>query len=133
MRLLIAGSRTIKDYQWLCNAIGRFCFENAVSADQITEVVSGKEPNGVDGLGERWAKEHGIPVKPFPAKWRTGAGNIDYSAGPQRNSLMALYADAAIILRRPRHLKSNGSDDMYNKMKHLNKPVYREIEGDKHD
>lgn len=117
MKVIIAGSRTIKDYKWLCEAIARSGFF-------ITEVVSGKEPNGVDALGERWAHESGRAVTGFFPDWNRGV-----IAGPIRNSMMAKYADAAIILRRPLGLKSNGSDDMFRKMKEIGKPVYREIEG----
>lgn len=116
VNVIIAGSRTIKDYAWLCDAIAKSCLE-------ITQVVSGREKNGVDQLGERWAKNHNIPVAVFPANW----DEFGLSAGPIRNQAMAEYGDAAIILRRPKWLKSNGSDDLYNRMVKLNKPVYREI------
>ena len=122
-KLIIAGSRTIKDYQWLCDAIERSGYTD------ITEVVSGKEPNGVDALGERWAKEHGIPVKEFPADW-----NLGLRGGPIRNGQMAKYADAVLILRRPLGSLSAGSDDLFGKMKWMEKkPVYREIEKGKYD
>jgi hypothetical protein len=119
MKLIIAGSRTVKDYQWLCDAIQRSGYTD------ITEVVSGKEPNGADALGERWAKEHDIPIKDFPADW----DHLGLVAGPIRNTAMAEYADAALILRRPLGMKSYGSDDLFSKMKWTyKKPLYREIE-----
>jgi hypothetical protein len=124
VKVIIAGSRTITDYQWLCDAIDRWTDGSLeFGLNKITEVVSGKEPNGVDALGERWAREHDIPVKGFPADW----DKFGLSAGPIRNYAMAQYADAAIILRRGKWLKSNGSDDMHSKMDALHKPVYREI------
>lgn len=59
----------------------------------ISEVVSG-HARGVDQMGERWAKEHGIPVRVFPAEW----GKYGKSAGPKRNLQMAEYAEAVILL-----------------------------------
>ena len=118
MKIVIAGSRSISNLAWLENAIARSGFD-------ITEVISGKEPHGVDRLGELWAQANGIPVDPHPARW-----NLYYKqAGPMRNSDMAKIADGAIILRVPLDQKSNGSDDMYRKMISLGKPVHREIQG----
>jgi len=57
---------------------------------EITEVVSGTA-RGVDMLGERYARDNGIPIHPFPAKWENGM-----SAGYVRNEEMAIYADALI-------------------------------------
>ena len=61
MKVIIAGSRDCEDYVSLLVAIHLSHFE-------ITEVVSGCA-RGADKMGERWAEEHGIPVKRFPADW----------------------------------------------------------------
>jgi hypothetical protein len=86
MRTIIAGPRDYYDYKSLLEAIDKITWE-------ITEVISGKA-TGVDALGERWAKEHNIPVKPFPADW------IKYGkrAGSMRNAQMADYAEALLAL-----------------------------------
>jgi hypothetical protein len=86
MKVIIAGSRDCEDYPSLLAAIRLSMFD-------ITEVVSG-HARGVDQMGERWAEEHGIPVKLFPAEW----GKYGKSAGPKRNLQMAEYSDAAILL-----------------------------------
>lgn len=78
--VIIAGPRTIIDYELLLNAI-------KLSDIEITEVVSGNA-KGVDSLGERYAKENNIPLKVFPADWKT----YKKAAGPIRNSGMAQYA-----------------------------------------
>lgn len=86
MRVIIAGSRGITDYNLVKFAIKRSGFD-------ITEVVSGTA-RGVDSLGEKWAQEFGKSVKQFPAEWDTygrGAGYI-------RNEEMARYADALIAI-----------------------------------
>ncbi len=95
MKVIIAGSRTIPmtaAYQDLLDIV---IIESGM---QITEVVSGCA-RGVDRIGERWARDNGIPVKTFPvskAEWhRVGA-----AAGPKRNRRMAEYADALIAIHR---------------------------------
>ena len=59
----------------------------------ITEIVSGGAA-GADKLGERWAREHGVPVKLFPADWKAHS----IATRPVRNRQMAEYADALIAL-----------------------------------
>ena len=79
MKTIIAGPRDYYIYQSLLEAIDKISWE-------ITEVVSGRA-RGVDKMGERWAKEHGIPVQPFPADW----DRFGKRAGPIRNTQMANY------------------------------------------
>jgi hypothetical protein len=64
MKVVVAGSRSIVDYGTVERVI------DAAAADglTITEVVSGAG-RGVDSLGERWAREHDVPVRRFPADW----------------------------------------------------------------
>lgn len=81
---------------------------------QITEVVSGTA-RGVDKLGETWAESAGIPVRRFPANWR----KFGRAAGGFRNSEMADYADAAVILWDG---ESSGTLDMIDKMRRREKP-----------
>jgi len=86
MKTIIAGSRDCEDYELVCKVIAESGFE-------ITEVVSGCA-RGVDRLGERWAKEHNVPVKRFPAHW----SEFGKQAGPIRNREMAWYADALVAI-----------------------------------
>jgi len=86
MRVIIAGSRDFEDYISLLVAIHLAKFE-------ITEVVWGCA-RGVDTMGKRWADEHGIPDKPFPADWNKWGK----SAGPRRNKQMAEYGEALIAI-----------------------------------
>ena len=79
MKCIIAGSRTIKDYGLVLDAIEKSGFE-------ITEVVSGTA-DGVDKLGERFAMDEAIPIKRFPANWK----KYGKKAGPLRNEEMAVY------------------------------------------
>ena len=86
MKTIIAGGRDIEDYDAVVTAV-------ELSGFEITEVVSGAA-RGVDSLGERWAEEHGIHVKQFPARWEKHGRK----AGPLRNEEMAKYADALIAV-----------------------------------
>jgi hypothetical protein len=86
VKTIIAGSRDIKDYDLVLEAIEESGFE-------ITEVVCGKA-RGVDTLGERWANESGIPVAEFPADY----GKHGKAAGPIRNREMSNYAEALIAI-----------------------------------
>jgi len=86
MKVIIAGSRSVTDYDSMLYAINGCKYV-------ITEVVSGAA-RGVDKLGERYAKENNIPVTSFPADWDT----YGRSAGYKRNLKMAEYADALIAI-----------------------------------
>lgn len=86
MKVIIAGSRTITDYDCLVRVIEASGFE-------ISEVVCGMA-QGVDLLGFRYAQSNNLPIAQFPADW-TAHGR---AAGHIRNKQMALYADALIAL-----------------------------------
>lgn len=86
MRVVIAGSRGETDFGLVAAAVRNSGFD-------ISVVLSGTA-RGVDRLGERWAKQHRIPVDPFPADW-TGEGN---SAGHNRNRRMIDTADALVAV-----------------------------------
>jgi len=86
MKVIIAGSRDIIDYDLVVQAV-------AESGFVITELVCGMA-QGVDMLGYRYAKDHRIPIKEFPANW----DKHGRAAGPIRNKEMALYAEALIAM-----------------------------------
>jgi YspA, cpYpsA-related SLOG family len=97
MKTIIAGPRDFTNYDALTAAITGSGFE-------ITEVVSGGA-EGVDSMGERWAREHGVPCRTFHAQWKA----LGRAAGPIRNGRMAEYADALIAVRKG---DSPGTRDM---------------------
>ena len=97
MKTIIAGSRTITNYEDVLEAISLVGWD-------ITEVVSGGA-KGVDRMGERYAKYYKIPLKRFPANW----DKYGKSAGIIRNNDMAKYADALIAIW---DLKSKGTKHM---------------------
>lgn len=121
MKLIIAGSRTITDYNILKDAIAEFIAVDKIY--NISEVVSGTA-NGVDKLGEQWAIENHIPIKRMAADWK----QFGRAAGMIRNKEMGDYADMGFVLWDGR---SKGSLMMYKYMKKLNKPVAIKIVGEK--
>lgn len=115
MKTVIAGSRTITSL-----AVVEAAIEASKLKDSITEVVSGRCPDGVDLLGEIWAANNWFPVEPFPVtkeEWTT----IGRSAGPKRNRKMALYADQGIVIWDG---FSPGSNNMYEQLEKIRKPVF---------
>lgn len=108
MKVIIAGSRDFLDYDLLKKTMAEVVWS-------VTEVVSGKA-RGADTLGERWAKEMGIPVKPFPADW------VKYgdSAGSVRNEQMARYGEALVAFLAK---TSKGTKDMIRVAKRYKLPM----------
>lgn len=110
MKLIIAGSRNIDDYDLVNKAVEESEYEN------ICCVISGTA-KGVDKLGEQWADKHNVCVLRMPADWNT----YKKAAGPIRNAEMAKVADAAVIIWDG---ESRGTLNMIENMKKLNKPYY---------
>ena len=117
MRVIIAGSREFTDYELFKSFMEKAFKEEKFSLGDIEEVVSGTAP-GADTLGERWAKENGIPVKRFPAHW----DKYGKAAGPMRNADMADYADFLIAFWHP---LCRGTSNMIANMQHAKKEYIR--------
>ena len=111
MKVIIAGSRDITDYNIVYEAVN-----NSGVAPYITEIVSGGA-RGVDKLGELYAKNNNIPVKIFLADWNT----YNKSAGYKRNLEMGNYADYLIAVWNG---ESKGTKHMIDIMLKLNKGRY---------
>ena len=109
MKLIIAGSRSILDTQ-LIEAMYKAWELSA------TEIVSGGA-RGVDRLGERFAREQGIPVKQFLPLWEINGKK----AGIFRNIDMGNYADALLAIWDG---KSTGTKHMIDYMQSLKKPTF---------
>jgi hypothetical protein len=95
MRLIIAGSRNFNDYQYLREmAMGvvndyiseteAFSGEGGYALDKYITIISGTA-RGADQLGEKFAKEEGLGLEQYPAKWDI----YGKSAGYRRNEQMA--------------------------------------------
>ena len=86
MKTIIAGSRSIRSYGYLLNAISSSGFK-------ITKVISGGA-KGADKLGELYANRKSIPLEIVEADWEL----YGKRAGMIRNSQMAERADALIAI-----------------------------------
>lgn len=88
----------------------------AASNFNMTEEVCGMA-NGADIFGGKYARSIGIPVKMFPADWKTyGKG-----AGPIRNAEMADYCDCGIGFLWD---NSRGTANMINQLRNRDKPCF---------
>lgn len=116
MKTIIAGSRWLGDTD-IQRGFVMQAIAIAHTQSPITEVVSGG-CRGVDRLGERWARERGIPVTVFPADWE-GYG---HAAGPRRNVEMAEYANALIAIWDG---KSRGTQNMVDVAREKGLQVFR--------
>lgn len=112
MKIIIAGSRSIQDYNKLLTVMNNLLWP-------VDEVVSGGA-NGVDKLGEKLAIDFVLDLKVFPADW----DQYGKSAGFIRNQLMAEYADALVCIWDGR---SKGTKHMIDTMFKLKKPVHIEF------
>lgn len=90
IKVIIAGTRDFNDYAFLKKNVDYFLQGINPNNEEI-EIVSGNA-RGADKLGERYAKEHNLPVKLFPANW----DKYGKRAGYLRNQEMANYADMLI-------------------------------------
>lgn len=84
-KLLVAGSRSITGMKTVYDGISSLKLN-------ISEIISG-HARGVDILGEQYALLHNIPIKLFPADWKT----YGQRAGYLRNIEMVNYCDEAVI------------------------------------
>jgi hypothetical protein len=124
VRVIIAGSRTITNYDYVYQAVESFLdkFGDEFFELNISEIVSGGA-RGVDTLGERYAQEHNIPVKKFPADWeKYGRG-----AGHRRNTQMAKYSDVLIAVMEG---ESKGTKNMIKQAKEQDIDVHISIVGE---
>ena len=102
-KVIIAGGRDFNNYALLQEYVDKFL--STYPSDSI-EIVSGNA-RGADKLGERYAKEHNLPVKLFPANW----DKYGKRAGYLRNQEMTDYANMLIAFW---DRKSKGTNHMIN-------------------
>ena len=130
MKVIIAGSRSITDYDLVCNAI-------ALSGFDVTEVVSGCA-DGVDKIGEWWAIRYAVTLTQMPANWgdishpkavvriRRDGTKYNVLAGYWRNEEMAKYvgSEGGLILV---HRNSGGSLNMKEQAVKYGLSIYEKI------
>ena len=85
MTTIIAGSRTFNNYRLLETTLAKCPWK-------ITQVISGGA-RGADTLGEKWARQHSVPLTVIRANWDADGA----SAGYIRNTRMADKAETVIL------------------------------------
>lgn len=101
IKVIVAGGRDFDNYELLKTKLDFLLKE----VTEPIEIVSGTA-NGADKLGEKYAREKGLPIKQFPADWSLGRG-----AGYIRNKQMAEYATHCVCFWDE---KSKGTQHMIN-------------------
>lgn len=128
IRCIVAGSRAYSDYEFAKTVLDICLFRKdceIVSGSCNTGVLTftrddGTKVYGADGIGERYAKEKGFPVTIFPPDW----GKFGKSAGPIRNTAMAVYSHLCVLFWDG---KSKGSADMKKKCGKYEVLLFEEI------
>ncbi len=111
MKLIVAGSRRITDYNVVKEAIDGLVAQGMA----ITTIIEGTA-RGVDRLASRYAQEHALENIRVPAEWKL----YQRGAGIQRNRRMAEMGDAMLALWDGR---SRGTMNMIQIAKSLGLPV----------
>lgn len=120
MKTIVAGSR---EKYWPSDFDYMAAINQAVTDSKflITEVVSGMA-TGFDLWGIEWAKGVGLPWSEFPADWNKHGKRAGYI----RNTAMAIYAKAAIVIWDG---QSRGSKHMIDIARQEHKKIYVHIPG----
>jgi YspA, cpYpsA-related SLOG family len=108
MKLIVAGSRTFRDYALLASVLGP-------QRHRITELLHGGA-RGADHLAFRWAVRHHVRSRCFAADWE----RFGKSAGVRRNHHMAQAGDVLVAFHGN---NSPGTAHMIQCMQQLGKPV----------
>jgi hypothetical protein len=109
VKVIIAGSRTCHDGSLVWKALDESKFE-------ITELISGGA-QGVDTLGENWARSKNIPVKTYKPHYAIENPRV---APLLRNTDMARDGDALIAIWKD---QSRGTAHMIECMEKAGKPM----------
>lgn len=124
-RLLVCGSRTITDKNWIYSQIEVYWYENlACYSDPIMIEGAARE---IDLIAKAYAVENDWEIEEYPADW----DKHGRSAGYIRNDIMVKKADEVLILWDG---KSKGTKHSINLCKKYNKPhkivLYKEVKNE---
>jgi hypothetical protein len=96
MRVIIAGSRTVRAYETVARAVLESGINPSVvlSGGQSSWDPWTRKRYGADYFAEQWARAHCIPIELHPADWNRWGK----AAGPKRNAEMVAVADGLIAV-----------------------------------
>lgn len=66
-KLLVCGSRSITDAEWVSNQISALVAEKGFSLSDLILIEGSAK--GVDAMGKDWAVANGVPVETHKADW----------------------------------------------------------------
>lgn len=92
VNVMVCGSRTIIDKEWIFSQIEQFWYWNLACYSDMT-LIEG-EARGVDKISKEYAENNEWGVKSFPADWN----KFGKSAGYIRNEEMVKACDCCLIL-----------------------------------
>ena len=104
MRALVCGGRNYSDYIKFTNSLNQLHEQMG-----FTAIIHGAA-SGADTLADRWAKTAGVPVKTFPASWKTHDDRCGYRcrqgqycrrAGFRRNEQMLHQGRPDVVIAFP--------------------------------
>lgn len=88
---LVAGSRSFDDYELLSQTL-----DNLLSNQPKVAIVSGGA-KGADSLAERYAREHNLPLKVFPADWNRFGKSAGYKRNRQMHEFIAKFQNRGCV------------------------------------
>ena len=120
-KLLVCGSRTINNSEWIFSEIEKYISESNLQYSDI-HIIEG-EASGVDKISKQFAQSKNIPVIEMPADWKT----YGRAAGPIRNEQMVRLCDQCLILWDGKSRGTKNDIDLCDKYNKSNKIViYKE-------
>jgi hypothetical protein len=116
MRVLVCGSRSFADEQFLWDVLGGMKNSHCVSV-----VITGMA-RGADTQAVQWANANGVTLHEYPADWKKHGKK----AGVLRNQLMLDECEPDVVLAfvdKPLE-ESKGTADMVRRATRANVPTY---------
>lgn len=117
LRIIIAGSRDITDYNQLIICLQKAISINFIPYSESFEIVSGGA-RGVDMLARKYAIDSGYKLTEMKPEYKH---NNDRYAPLKRNIDIAEYGDILLAIWDG---KSTGTKHIIDYMKKINKPVF---------
>lgn len=96
INLAIVGSRDITDRETVVDAIEQAKDQLNFTFDDVNNIVTSENADGVDEIARKLADTHDIPTIEHKAHWE----EYGRSAGPQRNKLIVEDSDVVIAVQK---------------------------------
>ena len=118
MKLLVCGSRSITDLEWVGNQIETYILNDLQLSFSDITIIEG-EAVGVDSIAKVWGQFRKCPIISMPADW----SSYGRAAGIIRNEQMVKLCDNCLILWDGKSKGTKNDIDLCEKYKKPNKVV----------